>query len=45
MMDSGHKLPLVKHVGLLMGPIGDNELWLPELVVTVELFEHDTFIT
>lgn len=42
MVDSEHKLPLVKLFGLPMGPIGDNELVLPELDVTVGLLEHDT---
>lgn len=42
MVDSEHKLPLVKDLGLPMGPIGDNELVLPELDVTVGLLEHDT---
>lgn len=41
-VDSEHKLPLVKLLGLPMGPIGDNELVLPELDVTVGLLEHDT---
>jgi len=41
-VDSEHKLPFVKHFGLPMGPIGDKELWLPELGVTVGLLEHDT---
>lgn len=37
-----HKLLLVKDLGLLMDPTGDNKLSLPELDVTVELLEHDT---
>lgn len=40
MVDSEQKLPLLKHFGLLMGPIGDKEL--PEPGVTVGLLEHDT---
>lgn len=42
MVDSEHKLPLVKEVGLLMDPTGDNKLLLPELGVTVGLLEHET---
>lgn len=42
MVDSEQKLPLVKHFGLLMGPIGDKELLLPEPGVTVGLLVHDT---
>lgn len=42
MVDSEHKLLLVKGLGLLMDPTGDNILSLPELGVTVELLEHET---
>lgn len=42
MVDSEHKLPLVKHLDLPMGPIGDNELLLPEHGVTVGLLEYET---
>lgn len=42
MVDSEHKLLLVKDLGLLMDPTGDNKLSLPELGVTVELLENET---
>ena len=42
MVDSEHKLPLIRDLGLPVGPIGDNEQLLPELGVTVGLFEHET---
>lgn len=41
--DSEHKLLLGKDLGLLMDPTGDNKLSLPELGVTVELLEHETW--
>lgn len=44
-MDSEHKLLLVKDLGLLMEPTGDNKLLLPELVVMVALLEHKTLPT
>ena len=42
MLDSEHKLPLVKDLGLPVVPTGDNKLLLPELGVTVGLLEHET---
>lgn len=45
MVDSEHKLLLVKDLGRLMEPTGDNKLLLSELVVIVELFEHETLPT
>lgn len=42
MVDSEHKLLLVRDMGLLMDPTGDNKLLLPELGVMVELLEHET---
>lgn len=42
MLDSEHKLLLVKDLGLLTDPTGDNKVSLPELRVRVELLEHET---
>lgn len=43
MVDSEHELLLFKDLSLLlMDPIGDNKVSLPELDVTVELLEHET---
>lgn len=44
-MDSEHKLLLVNDLGRLTQPTGDNKLPLSELVVIVELFEHETLPT
>lgn len=43
MVDSEHELLLFKDLSLLlMDPIGDNKVSLPELDITVELLEHET---
>lgn len=42
MVDSEHKLLLVRDMGLLMDPTGDSKLSLPELGVMDELLEHET---
>lgn len=43
MLDSEHKLLLGKDLGLLMDPTGDNKVLHPELEVTSELLEHETW--